>query len=128
MKRRFVLNSLKKTIDRAYDMSDCEEEIERVLDIETALWTKRAYRVYLSIDDLPMGSDETSLWRQNSFSPGSHLSWDALQKLKKMVEEAEYERRRRKHEGREIWIKWFTAIAAAIAAATGVFLAWKGRK
>ena len=32
------------------------------------------------------------------------------------MEDAEYEKARRRREGRELWVKYFTAIAAAVAA------------
>jgi hypothetical protein len=91
---------------------------EEIMAIESELWSKRGYKVHVSVTDIPLPKDETSHWQ--SGSSGKYIGWNALRQLKKKVEDAEYERSRRKREGREMWIKWFTAIAATIGALGGL--------
>jgi hypothetical protein len=97
---------------------DMYEELEEIQAIETRQWVKRGYRVHLDVNDIPVCEDQGPHWIDGS--AGRFVAWDTLRKFKKMVEDAEYERNRRKREGREIWIKWFTAGFAAVGALGGL--------
>jgi hypothetical protein len=103
---------LRHFIDR--DPDDWES-IEALLCIETGEWTRRGERVNVWITDLPLPEGKTSHW-ETAADRREYLPWDTLRKFKKIVEDGEYERNRRKREGRELWVKYFTAGAAAIAA------------
>ncbi len=79
----------------------------------TASYTSTLHVIFT--DRVPLKSH----WQSGYFNERL-LDSNTLRKLKKMVEDAEYERSRRKREGREILIKWFTAIAATIGALGGL--------
>ncbi len=98
------------TLKRSPCLRGDGQDADEILAIESAMWTKRGYKVHVGVAEIPLAKGETSHWA--SRPNGSHLSFDVLRQLKKRVEHAEYERSRRKREAREIWIKWFTAIAA----------------
>jgi sulfur relay (sulfurtransferase) DsrC/TusE family protein len=106
---------LSHVIQATEDLSDCEE-YEELLLLETNEWTRRADRVHISVRDIPLSEDATTHWAPGHYNRESYLPYETLRKLKKLVEDAEYERDRRKREGREIWVKYFTAGAAALAA------------
>jgi len=120
---------LKHVLDEAEDWSEYFEEVEEVLTTETAIWTKRASKVNVSVVEVPLKQGQTSHWKQGDYGGGRYIDWDALRRLKILVEDREYELKRRKREGGELWVKWFTAIMAAIGALTGLYLAFvKGTK
>jgi hypothetical protein len=109
------LRRIKIDLDHtASEDDDYWETSEQILAIESETWTKRGYKVHVSVTEIPLPNGETSYWVDGN--SGRHLNWDVLRQLKKRIEDAEYGRSRRKREGREIWIKWFTAIAATIGA------------
>jgi hypothetical protein len=119
---------LRNVLETAPDPFDYEEERDELLATETSIWVKRASKVHVSVSDIPLPPEETSHWKQSNTGWGEYFNWDTLRKFKKMVEDAEYEHKRRNREGRELLIKWFTAVAAAIGALTGLYLAFvKGR-
>src|SRR5678815_4712131 len=91
---------LKNLLDKAYDASDYQEEIDEVLTTETDIWNKRASKVHVSVADIPLPEGYKSHWGEGMTGP--YIKWDSLRKLKKLVEDAEYERKRRKREGREL--------------------------
>src|SRR5260370_3029956 len=111
---------LNHIVDGVEDERNCLGEIEEIQAIETGQWTKRGYRVHLSITDLPLPEGQSSHWQQGITSRDSYVDWDTLRNFKKMVEDAEYEKKRRKREGREMWVKWFTALAASVGALGGL--------
>jgi hypothetical protein len=97
---------------------DYEQEIEELLMTESRIWIKRAERVHVAVSDIPFADPaKTSHWNVCHYFEGmQYLDWDTLRKFKALIEDKEYERRRRTHEGREIWIKWVTVVAAIIGA------------
>lgn len=88
---------------------------EDLLSIETTEWTRRAERIHISVADIPLPEKAESHWK-TAYDGTGYLPYDSLRKLKRAVEDAEYQRDRRKREGREMWVKYFTAGAAALAA------------
>src|SRR5437762_103479 len=106
--KRFYWNEVVKRFNRlAYlhhivDMSseslECEDEIDEILSIETYRWEKRGLKVHLVIRDVPLPEGERHFIDGQY---GSVATWEALRRFKKLVEDAEYERDRRKREGRE---------------------------
>ncbi len=109
---------LKHEIDIDPEGED-REAIEAYLSIETQHWLKRADRVHVGVADIPTVDNE-SQWMQ-TYDGLSCLKWEPLRRLKRLVEDAEYERTRRKHEGREFLLKWFTAVFAALAALASIW-------
>jgi len=96
------------------------EDIEEIQCIETRMLTKRGDAVHVSVTDLPVPEGQTSHW-QNARDGQLYLNSEALRKFRKMVEDAEYERCKRKREAWEVRIKWVTAVAAVLAAAASLF-------
>lgn len=88
---------------------------EELLCIETAEWTRRGSKVNVGVTDIPLPEGKKTHW-VTAFDGAGYVPWDTLRKFKKTVEDAEYERGRRRREGRELWVKYFTAGAAALAA------------
>jgi hypothetical protein len=118
--QRFYWDELVKRLNRlAYlkhviATSDyLEDEIEEALSIETYQWEKRGVKVNLVMRDVPLPKGE-KLYSDSMY--GEIPTWETLRHFKKMVEDAEYERDKRKREGREIGVKYFTAVAATLAA------------
>src|ERR1051325_1408285 len=131
MKRVNRLAYLHYVVDNAEDLCDCIEDAEEILCRETDIWTKRGYRVHASIGDIPLPEGRKAHWEDGSWGWGRYVDWDTLRKFKKIVEDAEYERSKRKWEGREIWIKWFTATVAAVAALASLlnlYLSYRTKK
>lgn len=91
------------------------ESREDLLCIETTECIRRGDRVHVSVTDIPLPTEAKSHW-QTAYHGETYLEYETLRRLKKLVEDAEYERARRKREGRELWVKYFTAGAAALAA------------
>jgi hypothetical protein len=113
----------------ADELSNYGEEIEEIQALETEQWTRRGFRVHLSVNDIPVAEGQQPHWIEGA--TGSFVDWDTLRRFKKMVEDAEYERSRRKREGREMWVKWFTAAAAAIAgvaALMNLYLTYRNKR
>jgi hypothetical protein len=113
---------LRHMIDLSGNEFDPEADcmIEDLLYLETKEWVRRAERVHISPShDIPLPSNGKAHW-QRSYDGSTYLKDESLRKLKKLVEDAEYEKSRRKREGRELWIKWFTAIAAGLAALASI--------
>jgi hypothetical protein len=97
---------------RAFECSEYEDEIRR---IESLAWIARAEKVHLSVYDIPLANEHEEHWEYGSHGT-QYLSDRVFRTLRKQVEDAEYERGHRKREGREMWVKYFTAGAAALAA------------
>jgi hypothetical protein len=115
---------LRNVLDTADDPFEYEQEMDELLATETSRWVKRAFNVHVSVSDIPLKQGEASHWKDSHTGFGKHFNFETLRKFKKLVEDAEYERKRRNREGRELLIKWFTAVAAAIGALTGLYLAF----
>jgi hypothetical protein len=100
---------------------DCDPEgnnwelREWLMCIETDEYMKRAARVHVSLSDIPIPEKSMNHWK-TADDGERYLPYNTLLKLKKMVEDAEYERDRRRRESNELRIKYFTALAAGIAA------------
>ena len=91
------------------------EAIEALLCLDTDKWTRRGAKVNVWVGDIALPEDATTHWK-TAYDGSRYLPWDTLRKFQKIVEDAEYERGRRRREGRELRVKYFTAIAAALAA------------
>lgn len=91
---------------------------EDSLCFETRYWLKRAYKVHVSVQDVPLG-DLDSHW-DTAYDGERYIQYNSLRKLKKLIEDAEYENKKRSREGSEIFIKYFTALAALVAALTAI--------
>lgn len=89
-------------------------EIDELEVLDTAHWTKRGRAVHLDISDVSLPDGTTSHWRQGMC--GLQARSESLRKFKIMVENAEYERKRRNREGREVLIKYWTAGTSSLAA------------
>ena len=112
--RRAYLNHMLEAVP-ADEPSNYIEEIDEIHCLESRGWPKRGHRVHLSIDDIPLPEGQSSHWGSAKDGKPYILS-ESLRKFKEIVEGREYEYRRRKREGREMWIKRVTAGAAVIAA------------
>lgn len=95
--------------------SPLENKIERIKSLEL---TKRAERVLVGLDEIPLPEGETSHWTQGD-SGTRFLDPKSFRALARRVQDAEYEREKRKREEREAKIKLYTATAATVAAVTG---------
>lgn len=84
------------------------------LFFETRHWQRRAEKVHVSVSDIPL-EDGKSHW-ETGYDRLSYIRWSPLRKLKKLVIDAEYEKTRRKREGRELWVKYVTVVAAVLGA------------
>ena len=89
---------------------------------ETREYQKRARRVHVTINDA-MQPDQNDPWLW-SYDGDQFLERNTLARFKKLVETAEYERKKRRREGNELWIKWFTAGAATVAAIASLYVAF----
>jgi hypothetical protein len=105
------LNHLLDSGDPNSDPDGYAELTREAFVIETKKWTKRGMKVNVSVWDVaPRKEGEQGPWRDGE--TGSYIEFDTLQKFKRLVEDREYEREKRKREGREAWIKWWTAFFA----------------
>jgi hypothetical protein len=95
------------------------EAVEELLSLETEEWNQRGAKVNVRVSDIPLPEGEQTHWK-GSGQGRPYIPWDTLCKFRKLVEDAEYEKARRRREGRELWVKYFTAIVAAVAAAASV--------
>ena len=109
----------------AADPIDDRNAPEELLCLETEELTRRGAKVNVWVRDIPLPEGIT-----RSGDPDAEPEWpwkfaadyseyipsDILSKFRKLVEDAEYEKARRRREGRELWVKYFTAIAATLAA------------
>jgi hypothetical protein len=106
----------KAYLRHAADNPDCDpEDIQALLCLDTNKWVRRGARVNVWVDDIPLPEGVRTHW-ETAYDGAGYVPWDTLRKLQKIVEDAEYEKSRRRREGRELWVKYFTAIAAALAA------------
>ncbi len=123
MMRVNYLKYLHHVVDTTFDSVDCEQEMEEILVIESEMWRKRANKVHVSSCDIPLPEGK-QLWHACRYQQyETYLNGDTLRKLKRLVEDAEYERAKRKRDKHESWVKWVTALAAIVGAVTGVYLA-----
>jgi len=100
------------------DDPDCDwEYIDELLCLDTREWTRRGAKVNVWVQNIPLPEGVTTHWKASEYLRYmSYLPQETLFKFRKLVEDAEYEKARRRREGRELWVKYFTAIAAALAA------------
>ncbi len=98
---------------------ECSEYTDEIRRIESLAWIARAETVHLSVYDIPLANEHEEHWETGPHST-RYLSDRAFRTLQKQVEDAEYERDRRRREGREIWIKYVTGGAAVLAAAASI--------
>jgi hypothetical protein len=128
--RLAYLRHLLEDSGQEYIESDIDIEIyEEIQAMETRIWTKRGSDVHTDVTDLVDIAEHEEVWQESS--KGQYIERDTLRKFKKLVEDAEYERSKRRREGRESWIKWITAGAAIIAALgtlLSLYLASRGKK
>jgi hypothetical protein len=97
---------------------ECAEYDDEIRSLESHQWMVRAKRVHLGVYDIPLAEHEQH-WDTGVYGTG-YLSDRVFRVLKKQVEDAEYERDRRKRESREIRIKYFTAVVAFLAALASI--------
>ena len=99
-----------------YECSAFDDEIARLESLELLA---RGGKFYINVDDIALPEGETNHWEM-----GEHGTWfirpQSRRALGKKVSDAEYEDRKRKRERLEVWIKFYTAVAATIAAAMGI--------
>jgi hypothetical protein len=98
---------------------ECAEFDDEVLHIESQEWLARAGSVHISVYDIPLAGEHEGHWATGPYGD-RYLSDKVFRLLKKQVEDAEYERDRRKREQREVRIKYFTATAALLAALASI--------
>jgi hypothetical protein len=106
---------LEHYIESNIEGRDCQCEIEELRWRDTQVWTKRANAVHVRVQDIPLPTGAKSHWKQD-FEADFYLHPDTLHALRKQVKDAEYEHAKRRREGRELWVKYFTAGAATVAA------------
>lgn len=104
------------------------DSIEVLRRLETNAVMRRADRAHISLSEIPLPDGCDTHWDKDD--GGGCLHHASLCRLQKLVEDREHELRRRKREGRELWIKWFTAVAAAVGGLGGAATLWNvfGRK
>jgi hypothetical protein len=98
---------------------ECSEYLDEIRHIESQKWIARAENVHLSVYDIALLNDHEKHWDTGPHG-SRYLADRVFRTLKKQVEDAEYERNRRKRESRELWIKYITAGAALLAAAASI--------
>jgi len=118
-RRRYLKRLVASLNEHSYP--DYEEEVEELAILESDYWLKRARGVYLSVIDVPLKEGEDGHWLNAIYVERSFVRPSALNVLIRMVETAEYERKKRSREGTELWIKWFTAVVSLIAASASVW-------
>jgi len=84
---------------------------------------KRADRVHVTTAEIPLPENSESHW-QTAYDGDRFLPYHTLAKFKRAVEAAEYERSKRRRERNELWVKYFTALAATVAALASVYTAF----
>jgi hypothetical protein len=112
---------LRHEIDNDPDGYDWESR-QSLVDIEYSEYLKRANRLHVSLSDVPLPETSSSHWKQDDEGE-RHLSDTTLKHFKQLVENAEYDRDKRRREGKEHCIKWITVIAAIIAALASLYVA-----
>jgi hypothetical protein len=98
---------------------ECRDELAC---LETNEYMKRARRVHVTLAEFPLPEGATSIWH-TAYNGQRYIIYPVLAKYKQAVEAAEYERAKRRREGKELWIKWFTAVVSTIAAIASVYSA-----
>ena len=103
---------------RQFECSEYDDKIQRIDSLEL---TSRARNCHIDVSDIgPPSEGEPSHWTQ-----GNHGTWflhpRSFRALAKAVEEAEYQRAKRKLELKDFWWKLITAIAAIVGAGAGIW-------
>ena len=115
---------LEACIDAAPDDEPDWESQILLLASQTKRWVKRGRKINVYPNaDLPLPEGKRTHFEYDLGC--EHLSWRALRQFRKMVEDAEYERDKRKREKNEMWVKWVTMAAAIIAALGSIIAALK---
>ena len=120
MVRRFNREAFLRHAVECDTRGDFPEMQEDLLCIDTAKWVRRADRVHISPGEIPLPEGCESHW-VTAYDGDTFLRPGTLCRLQKMVEDREHEMKRRSREGHELGIKWFTAVAAAVAAAASLW-------
>lgn len=104
-------------VDELYSRrSPLDDQLEQV---RSRKLVRRADRVLVGLDEIPLPQGETAHWTEGSWNT-SFLTPKSFRALLRRVEDAEYERAKRKREEREAKVKLYTAVAATIAAIAGL--------
>jgi hypothetical protein len=98
---------------------ECSEFDDEILSMDSNEICRLAARCHLSIRDFPLPPGETSHWETGNHG-ARYIHPQLLREFAKTVENAEYERAKRKSELRDFWLKVFTAIFAAAAAVASI--------
>jgi hypothetical protein len=113
---------LRHIVDSSLGSDDLDwEYYEEMLTIETRIWINRGTKVHLAISDVPHKEGDHP-WKEGSY--GRFVEWDTLRKFKKVVEDGEYERNRRRRE----WITAIGVIVAALGALANLYFTLWGKK
>ena len=122
------LGYLRRLVNNTKNLDEIDDEMDELAALETEHWQKRGVKVHVFVQDIPLPEGEKTRYRDGNY--GQYLIWEVLRQFRKSVEDAEYERNKRKREWHELRVKWFTAIVAAIAAIAGLvnlYLTYKSR-
>ena len=103
---------------RRFECSEYEDQVQR---IDSITLVTRARLCHIDISDVPDPPDRlTGHWTQ-----GNHGTWfinpKSFRVFAKMVEEAEYQRAKRKLDLKDFWWKLITAVAAIAGAGAGIW-------
>jgi hypothetical protein len=109
---------LRHLIDADQDFED-QTIRDDLACIETKEYMARARRVHMTLAEIPYPPGEETHWF-DAYDGDRYLHYLTLTRVKKAVEDAEYERKKRRREGAELSIKWLTVIGAIIGAVAGV--------
>ncbi len=112
-------------VDSSFGSDDFDGELyEEMLAIDTRIWLNRGTKVHLAITDVARTDDDSPyrLWSESPY--GRFVDWDTLRKFKKLVEDAEYERNRRRRE----WLTAIGVIVAALGALANLYFTLRGKK
>jgi len=113
---------LKAYLQHQVDITHEDDQWEPEQDLachETREYQKRARRVHVTIA-AAIQPDQKECWLR-SYDGDQFLESQTLARFKTLVEAAEYERDKRGREKKEMLVKYFTALAATIAAIASVY-------
>jgi len=107
---------LEDAVYASWEADDPDWELQDELQhLQTTKWVKRGRKVNVSVTDIPLPEGSDTHWQMGTFGE-RHLPPDVLRRYRKLVEDAEYEKARRRREGKELWVKYLTMTAAILAA------------
>ena len=105
---------LQACVDAMPDDHPDWESWEEPQILQTQKWLKRGRKVNVWFQDILLPEGENTHWKSGMFG-GNYVPWGILRRYQKLVEDAEYERAKRRREGKEILIKYLTMGAALLA-------------